>query len=72
MPGVSAGGSAQDERGGLMGVLDKHVKVERRVEEGDRVGRLVIAPYCVAGFFEADELSATVRGGGGFGSTGTK
>ena len=34
--------------------------------------QMVIMPYLAAEFFEADELSDTVRGAGGFGSTGTK
>ena len=61
-----------DYRGEIMVALHNHGKVERRVEQGDRIAQLVIAPYYVAEFFEAEELSATVRGGGGFGSTGTK
>ena len=61
-----------DYRGEVKVALHNHGKVERRVEQGDRIAQLVIAPYYVAEFFEADELSATVRGGGGFGSTGTK
>ena len=61
-----------DYRGEIMVALHNHGKVERRVEQGDRVAQLVIAPYYVAQFSEADELSATVRGEGGFGSTGTK
>jgi dUTPase len=31
---------------------------------------MVITPYLTAMFFEADELSDTTRGAGGFGSTG--
>jgi dUTP pyrophosphatase len=33
---------------------------------------MVIAPYITAEFIEADTLSDTARGEGGFGSTGTK
>lgn len=43
-----------------------------RVEAGDRIGQLVIAPVMRAKFDVVGELSATVRGAGGFGSTGTK
>jgi dUTP pyrophosphatase len=42
------------------------------VNPGERIAQLVITPYVVADFEEADELSETVRGEGGFGSTGTK
>ena len=37
---------------------------------GDRVGQIMIMPHPKIQFFEAQELSATERGEGGFGSTG--
>lgn len=37
---------------------------------GERVCQLVIIPYIHAEWVESDELSPTVRGSGGFGSTG--
>lgn len=37
---------------------------------GDRVAQLVLAPVYKAAWVEVDELSETVRGEGGFGSTG--
>ena len=37
---------------------------------GDRVGQLMILPYPKIELIEADELSTTDRGSGGFGSTG--
>jgi dUTP pyrophosphatase len=40
------------------------------VKDGDRVAQLVIAPVFRAALAEEGELSATARGGGGFGSTG--
>ncbi|NNU15829.1 dUTP diphosphatase [Parvularcula sp. ZS-1/3] len=41
------------------------------VERGMRIAQLVVAPYIRADFEEtADELPETVRGTGGFGSTG--
>ncbi len=39
-------------------------------EVGDRVGQLIILPYPKVEFEEADELSASDRGTGGYGSTG--
>lgn len=39
---------------------------------GDRVAQLVILPYPKIEFVEAEELSKTERGTGGFGSTGKK
>lgn len=37
---------------------------------GDRIAQLIIMPYPEIEFEEVDELSATDRGGGGYGSTG--
>ena len=40
------------------------------VAPGDRVAQLCIAPVWQAAFAQADALSETARGEGGFGSTG--
>ncbi len=40
------------------------------IRRGDRVAQLVLAPVVQAGWLEVDELDETVRGTGGFGSTG--
>ncbi|TRW22634.1 dUTP diphosphatase [Flavobacterium zepuense] len=42
------------------------------VENGERVAQLVIAKHERAEWLEADVLTETVRGEGGFGSTGVK
>ncbi|MEM6684906.1 MAG: dUTP diphosphatase [Bacteroidota bacterium] len=42
------------------------------VENGERIAQLVIAKHERAAWNEVSELSETVRGAGGFGSTGTK
>ena len=39
---------------------------------GDRVGQIMIMPYPQVQFEEAEELSDTERGTGGFGSTGAR
>lgn len=59
-----------DYRGEIVVALHNHGKEARVVNGGDRIAQLVIAPYYVAQFEEAEELSNTVRGAGGFGSTG--
>lgn len=59
-----------DYRGEVMVALHNHGSETRTVETGERIAQLVIAPYYVAQFEEAQELSDTVRGSGGFGSTG--
>ena len=61
-----------DYRGEVMVALHNHGNSPQTVAAGERIAQLVIAPYIVADFEEADELSDTVRGEGGFGSTGTK
>ena len=42
------------------------------IENGERIAQLVIAPYITANFIISDELDDTLRGTGGFGSTGEK
>lgn len=59
-----------DYRGEIIVALHNHGTEPRTVNAGDRIAQLVVAPYYVAEFEEAEELSETVRGAGGFGSTG--
>ena len=40
------------------------------VRRGDRIAQLVVAPVAAVRVVEVEEVSATERGGGGFGSTG--
>ena len=61
-----------DYRGELMVALYNHGRETRTVECGDRVAQMVITPYLTAQFQLTDNLDDTVRGVGGFGSTGTK
>jgi dUTP pyrophosphatase len=42
------------------------------VEDGERIAQMVIAKHEQAEWIEVQELSATERGAGGFGSTGVK
>ncbi len=42
------------------------------VYNGDRIAQIVVSPVLRSSFIEADELSSTSRGEGGFGSTGVK
>lgn len=59
-----------DYRGEVMVALHNHSNIPQTIAAGERIAQLVIAPYIVAEFEETDELSDTVRGEGGFGSTG--
>ena len=61
-----------DYRGEIMVALHNHTDRTQTVEGGERVAQLAIVPFLKAEFELADELSDTVRGEGGFGSTGTK
>lgn len=71
-PANKVGVIDSDYRGEIMVSLHNHGTQPQTVEPGERIAQLVIMPYLAAHFFEADELSDTVRGEGGFGSTGTK
>ncbi len=59
-----------DYRGEVMVALYNQSAVTQVISPGERVAQLVIAPFLKAEFIEAEELSDTVRGIGGFGSTG--
>jgi dUTP pyrophosphatase len=59
-----------DYRGEVMVALHNHSNVEQKISAGERIAQLVVAPFLKACFEEAEELSDTVRGVGGFGSTG--
>ena len=59
-----------DYRGELKIILINHSQVDFAIERGDRVAQLVLAPVTRAAWKEVDELDATARGEGGFGSTG--
>ena len=61
-----------DYRGEFMVALHNHSKDTQTVEKGERIAQLVITPCIQVDFTEAEELNDTVRGAGGFGSTGTK
>ncbi|MEE4339903.1 dUTP diphosphatase [Erythrobacter sp.] len=59
-----------DYRGELKVLLINHGSEPFAIARGDRVAQLVLAPVVQASWREVEELDATVRGAGGFGSTG--
>ena len=61
-----------DYRGEFMVALHNHSSAAVSVEGGERIAQIAIVPFIKADFSVVDELSDTVRGTGGFGSTGTK
>lgn len=61
-----------DYRGEVMVALHNHSAIPQTVGKDERIAQMVIAPFLAVDFNEVDELEDTVRGAGGFGSTGTK
>ena len=61
-----------DYRGEIIVALHHHSEEAQTIEVGERIAQLVVAPFYHVEFEEVDELSETIRGEGGFGSTGTK
>ena len=71
-PANKVGVIDSDYRGELMVALHNHSEQERIVDHGERIAQLVLVPYLTAAYEQADSLTDTLRGEGGFGSTGTK
>ena len=69
-PANKVGVIDSDYRGELMVMLHNHGKEVQQIAHGERVAQLLVVPVFSPGFVEAEELSDTVRGEGGFGSTG--
>lgn len=69
-PANKVGVVDSDYRGEFMIVLHNHGSITQTIQHGERIAQLVITPVFTPGFIEIDELSATERSAGGFGSTG--
>lgn len=67
----SPGTIDSDYRGEVAVPLINHGSESVRIERGMRIAQLVIAPVAPVIFEIQAQLSATDRGGGGFGSTGS-
>ena len=61
-----------DYRGEWFVPMHNHGLKPQTIEPGERIAQMIITPYLTAQFIEAENLSDTVRGCGGFGSTGAK
>lgn len=59
-----------DYRGELKVILINHGAEPFEIRRGDRVAQLVLAPVTRASWLKVEELDQTMRGEGGFGSTG--
>ena len=59
-----------DYRGEIIVPLINHSDEPYTVKDGDRIAQMVVMPVIIPDFIPVDELETTVRGSGGFGSTG--
>ena len=71
-PANKVGVIDSDYRGEVKVALFNQSGKEQSIAAGERVAQLVIAPYLAVEYQQAEELSDTARGAGGFGSTGNK
>ena len=69
-PANAVGVIDSDYRGELIVALHNDTNQTQYLNAGDRIAQLVVVPYALAEFDEVDELDNTIRGDGGFGSTG--
>jgi len=70
---LNSPGTVDADYRGEIGVILVNLSNEAfTIENGERIAQLVIAKHERAEWLEADVLTETVRGEGGFGSTGVK
>ena len=69
-PANKVGVVDSDYRGEFLIFLHNHGAEPQTITHGERIAQLLVTPVFTPGFVEADTLSDTVRGTGGFGSTG--
>ena len=69
-PANKVGVIDSDYRGEIMVALHNHSAEDKTIDAGERIAQIALVPYLTADFNVVDELSDTVRGSGGFGSTG--
>lgn len=69
-PANKVGVVDSDYRGEFMIFLHNHGSEPQTIAHGDRIAQLLVTPVFTPGFVEAQELTDTDRGAGGFGSTG--
>ena len=69
-PANKVGVVDSDYRGEFLVFLHNHGSEPQTLCHGDRIAQLLVTPVFTPGFVEAQELSDTDRGAGGFGSTG--
>ncbi|OCT48383.1 Deoxyuridine 5'-triphosphate nucleotidohydrolase [Cladophialophora carrionii] len=67
---TGAGVIDADYRGEVKVLLFNHAEADFRVDKGDRIAQLVLERIYTPEIVEVDSLEESVRGAGGFGSTG--
>lgn len=69
---VNSPGTIDSDYRGEIGIIMVNLSPEpQTIEPGERIAQMVIAEYKQIEWAEVDSLSETVRGAGGFGSTGS-
>ena len=71
-PANKVGVIDSDYRGEIKVVLFNQSNKIQTITKNERIAQIIITPYIKVKFQEVDELSNTVRGEGGFGSTNKK
>lgn len=69
-PANKVGVIDSDYRGEIIVALHNHGTVPQTVTHHERIAQMVITPVLTPGYAICDDLDETVRGQGGFGSTG--
>ena len=67
---TGAGVIDSDYRGQVKVLLFNHSEVDFEIKEGDRVAQLVLERIYTPEVLVVEELKESIRGAGGFGSTG--
>lgn len=66
----SPGTIDNEYRGEIVVIMHNAGREVQGFQAGDKIAQLIVSPIVQASFLEQDELTETVRGAGGFGSTG--
>ena len=69
-PANKVGVVDSDYRGEITVVLYNHGSKAQTISSGERIAQLIITPVLTPAYTETDRLTETLRGTGGFGSTG--
>ena len=60
-----------DYRGEIKIILFNHGNIDFKINNNDRIAQMILTPVIKMQLDEVEDLPETVRGEGGFGSTGT-